>query len=99
VLPLIGFQNSLAAQQVYPPHRFRHIFRLLLKLYELLKVELPIQDHHPVQSANHIRKTHATDQILLSALRRRDNGSSFEQMDDQCQMSPEIATAILLYFH
>jgi Plant transposon protein len=89
VLPLIGFQNSLAAQQVYPPHRFRHILRLLLKRYALLKVELPIRDHHPVQLANPIRKTHTTDQILLSALRRLGNGSSFEQMDDQCQMSSE----------
>jgi Plant transposon protein len=89
VLPLIGFQNYLAAQQVYPPHRFRHIFCLLLKRYALLKVELPIRDHHPVQLANSIRKTHTTDQILLSALRRLGNGSSFEQMDDQCQMSPE----------
>jgi hypothetical protein len=64
--PCRWFQDYLTAQPIYPPHTFRRIFRIPLKLYALLKVEPPIKDHRLLQLENRIRRTHDRSEVVVS---------------------------------
>jgi len=85
------FDLYLSPSPAYTSAHFRTLFRIPLRLYRALERDLPLV------APTLRRQTYCTGRLghplyakLLCRLRRLRNGASFQDLDDQARMSPEL---------
>lgn len=84
------YDDYLSPHTIYPAHRFRQVFRILLSLYHTLHDELIEEEPDLQQETNAVVTAgHTSDQKILVTLRRLSTGLSFRKLDEMCRMSPE----------
>eukprot|EP00171_Calliarthron_tuberculosum_P021667 IDg21667t1 len=83
-------RDYLSQRPVYTPMHFRRCFRVPLRLFRLLELDLPKQDATFTQKVDGLGRSGATCwQKILMCLRRLGYGSPFSALDDQARMSIE----------
>jgi hypothetical protein len=75
--------DYLAQSPVYPPQKFRQIFRIPVKLYWYINSKLIDAEHRLAQHTDGLgRPGHTSHQKIIASLRRLGTGASYRDIDD-----------------
>ena len=86
--PCPWFKDYLSPTPVYPPHRFREVFRITLDIYQEFHDELVEEEPLLRQMKDAFGLPgHTSHQKLLMTFRRFAAGLSFRQMDYMARIS------------